>query len=95
MANQTTPMTDAERAVAYRARKKERPLLERLGYPELAERFAEDAKRVADRVASVQLEAETLNARMKGALDEMPESDQKIRAAAELTKGVRLSIKAF
>ncbi len=95
MADQTDPMTNAERVAAYRARQKEKPLLERLGYPELAERFADEVHQLSNQVTDVQVEVEILNARMAAAVEAMPKGRQRTRALAVLTQDRRLSIKVF
>ncbi|MDE4297117.1 hypothetical protein PXK56_18190 [Phaeobacter gallaeciensis] len=89
------PMTNAERVAAYRARAAEKPLLERLGYPELVPRFAKEAAELEKSLEDVQAQAERLNAEMTAEISNQPEGDKRTLALAALTKGRRLTIKPF
>lgn len=93
--DESKPTTNAERVAAHRAREKAKPLLERLGYPDLAEVFSQRALAIQKDLEGVQSRADTLNAEMMDAVRKAPDTGNRAKALADLSGSRRLSIKPF
>lgn len=87
------PKSKAEIQADWRAKHAEKPLPERLGFPELNERFEKDLKELYQEMEKVANHALLLNNNLKAALEEMPDGDTKTHALAALTKSQNLRLK--
>lgn len=87
--------TKAEIQKAWRDKKKTKPLLEQLGYPEFSEYFEQEAKDLQKALDNTAAWAERLNKRMMEAIEQQPDEPRRAKALAELQRFRNIKIKTF
>lgn len=87
--------TQAEIQKDWRDRMKAKPLLERLGYPELAKKYAGEVSELEKMIQDLQSKAMQLNLDIRQDLLLAKTTDENVRAMSEMTKNRRVNLPNF